>query len=106
MSSHRRRLLDELVQVFESPHDGRWPSFSVWSEGVATWLPRTEKVILQSPRFGGDAAKMGPRDLDAVERLAGPLLERKDVTPIRLLTKGFPGDEVVAAIANASGRGP
>jgi uncharacterized protein YtpQ (UPF0354 family) len=85
--------------VMESPAE-RWISYGVWGDGVPTWLPVTDAIAFTSSRFGEDKFRMGPWPWADVERVAGALMEKKDVTPERVFVNAFPTDEMIQAITS------
>ncbi len=75
-------------------------SYAVWSEGIETLLPRTERVMFFRPPADGD----GDGEIVAhapwhkVEKIVGHLLSSADLYPQRFLVNGFPSDEELAAL--------
>lgn len=75
-------------------------SYAVWSKGVETLLPQSERVMFFRPPANGE----GPGEVVAaapwhkVERIVGHLLCDADLYPKRYLVSDFPSDEELAAL--------
>ena len=64
-------------------------SYSVWSETVPTWLPKTDYVAFMS----ADEQPLGLVPWDRVERIMGEAMRPMDCYPPRWLVESFPDDE-------------
>lgn len=102
---HEKQGEDVFVASYvtmEEKETKRWLNYSVWSEGVDTLLPRSQKVVFmrldpEDPSGQkGEMVAVGSWD-DVVETL-GHLLEPTDMTPPRYRVKQFPTQEELARI--------
>jgi hypothetical protein len=81
---------------------GRVRSYSVWSEGVDTFLPETDEVFFFRPKDegkNGDILGGGP--WERVREVVGPLMEPQGMYPERYRVRAFPTTEQLAAIRAA-----
>lgn len=80
-------------QVFQAPGGGDPRSLSVWTKGVRSYLPRTERVMLL---IMGDQKGAKPKAAVEVpfEAIEGRLTAVTDLHPARFETTGeFPSDQ-------------
>ncbi len=77
-------------------------SYSVWTAGVDTLLPKTHKLFLAHPKRGIVAGG----DWDRVRKVVGDLLEETELYPARYRVRGFPTQEQLTAIGNELGYKP
>ncbi|KPU59525.1 hypothetical protein AN403_2951 [Pseudomonas fluorescens] len=94
---HEVRNEDVFVathMLYEQPENsGKSFSISAWTQGVATSLPKTDRVALVQPQEDGPAI-MQVVAWQEVESMLGELLcAEKDFYPPRYSTLGFPGPE-------------
>ncbi len=97
------RHRDELVDVFVAslmalePNDGGKPiTLSVWTEGLVSWLPRTEQLALMDPASGNPPLEV---PFDAVLEVAGDCLEPvPGIHPQRFETVKWPSPEQIDAL--------
>ncbi|MFC1597100.1 hypothetical protein ACFL5Q_04060 [Planctomycetota bacterium] len=75
--------------------DDRLVSFSTWSKGVPTLLPKTQRVGLVDPERK-DVVASGP--WEHVQSVVGHLMKQTDDYPARYLVEEFPTDDQLAAI--------
>jgi hypothetical protein len=66
-------------------------SFAVWTEGIETLLPRTERVMFFRPGAVNPIAAAAP--WHKMEKIVGHLLTDTDLYPRRYLVSEFPSDE-------------
>jgi hypothetical protein len=75
--------------------DGRQRSWSTWSKGVPTWLPRTDYVALYDPDT--KAPRLVP--WERVEETVGHLMTEQDCYPPRWLVTDFPSPDQIEQMA-------
>ena len=75
----------------------RWFSYAVWGDGIPTWMPVAEKVYFFSERTGQKVIR-GPWEWDAVQKVAGALMQPKDCVPARVFVDRFPTDDMLDEI--------
>jgi uncharacterized protein YtpQ (UPF0354 family) len=78
---------------------GAMLSYSAWTAGVDSLLPKTHKLFLAHP----DRGILAGGDWDKVQQAVGDLLEETDLYPVRYRVRGFPSEEQLAAIGNELG---
>jgi hypothetical protein len=95
---HEKEGTDIFVAKYNPAEDksGTVYTYSVWSDGVDTLLPKTNRVIFF--REGEDVLATG--DWEGVEQVAGHLMEPTDMYPPRYRVREFPTDEQLAKIGN------
>jgi uncharacterized protein YtpQ (UPF0354 family) len=74
--------------------DGTLFSYAVWSKGIVTELPRTDKVIF----FEEGKEVVASGDWDRVQAIVGHLMKAGSRYPPRWLVDEFPSDEQLARI--------
>jgi len=95
---HQKTGDDVFVASFsavEKENDGGIVSYCVWSEGVPTLLPETNKVVFARSTVKGPA---GIADWEQMMQAVGHLLEPTEDYPPRYRTLGFPDDATLEAI--------
>jgi hypothetical protein len=94
---------DLFVATFKAIHaDGRIFSYAVWTKGVHTLLPRTDRVVLLNP----EETEVQPLDVpwEVLQRYAGDaFVLEAGLYPERYAVKGFPSDEALAALRQEVG---
>jgi len=93
-----------FVGIFEIrlwKETNRWLSYAVWGDGIRIWMPIAQKVFFFSERTGQKVIR-GPYDWDAVQRVAGALMQPKDITPARVFVSEFPTADMLNEIERAS----
>ena len=105
--NQQKELLDKLHQGagedifvasfsgYEDKDGGPLTSYCVWTKGVPTLLPRTDKVALLVPDH-----KHVLVDWEKVAAVVPDLMESLEMYPARFKVTDFPGDEQLAAIGN------
>lgn len=79
-------------------HDetGRSHSYSVWSQGVDTLLPKADQVYFFVPQGKKEGSVVAKASWDRVQQLAGHLMEPQGFYPVRYRVKEFPTAEEFA----------
>jgi hypothetical protein len=99
---HEKSGEDIFVASFsavQSRDSGELHSYSVWSEGVDTLLPRTDEVFFFRPgadQASGEIVAAGP--WERVQEVAGSLLVLQDLYPERYRVQEFPTADQLATI--------
>ena len=89
--------------VIQHKDTGRVRSYSVWSEGIDTLLPKTDLVFFVGPKPGqDDPGIVAEGQWDRVCQVVGHLMERTDFYPERYRVKEFPSQEQLAAIVKGA----
>jgi len=104
--SAQKEFLDKIHEVwnedvfvathmlYEQPeNNGRTFSISAWTQGVATSLPKTDRVVLVQPQENGPAVTQVVAWQEVESKLGELLCAEKDFYPPRYSTLGFPGPE-------------
>lgn len=108
----QKEVLDEATQrkgedIFVASHTlvqskaGAVLSYSVLSKGVATWLPRSDLVMIIQDPEAGDRTKPKVVEWSEFERLAGHLIEKLPYSLARYWVKEHPADDLVEKMALA-----
>jgi hypothetical protein len=70
---------------------GQVASYSVWSEGIETLLPETDKLVLLRPDRGADKVEMvAAGSFERVRQVAGHLIQPMGMYPERYRVADFP----------------
>lgn len=109
--AEQKSLLDELHEkqnkdvfvasynVIQERTSGQLSSYSLWTEGVDTLLPRTERVIFLQPDGSEQGGKIAAyADWDRVCDAVGDLLEPTDEYPQRYRARDFPTAAVLQSL--------
>lgn len=98
----------EGADVYVARHNGSrhdkdddHDSYSVWSKGVATLLPQTERVAFFDPDQPESREVIARVDWDIVRLLCGPLMKDAASSPPRFLVDSFPTAAQFEAMAAA-----
>ena len=75
---------------FNKLPDGSYRSYSVWSKGVATLLPKTDTVTLYDPEKPEKERVIGSFGWDELSATAGDLMLDTEMFPARYYVSGFP----------------
>ncbi len=81
---------------FQDNRTGRVASYSVWAEGITSWLPRTN--IIGFAR--GTRGSVRYHEWDRVAEVAGGLLQPLAIYPPRYRVSEFPTDSQFAALGD------
>lgn len=73
-------------------------SYSVWSQGVETLLPQTERVMFFTPDAAEDKQVVATAPWHRVEKLLGHLMSDVDLYPKRFLVTEFPSEAELAQL--------
>jgi hypothetical protein len=90
---YEQQGIDRFVATFSAATDDDTDSlfsYSVWSEGVETLLPQTEKVMFFRPGVGEENKLVASVPWRRVEKILGHLLSDVDLYPKRFLVTEFP----------------
>ncbi|WP_269790567.1 hypothetical protein [Stenotrophomonas sp. Iso1] len=95
----QKQLLDRVCQAHEEDvfvanfmvHNEEQHSLCAWTEGVASSLPRTDRIVLVIPTHDDDADTLIV-DWEKAQPILGHLLQKdaRHIHPPRYLTLGFP----------------
>ena len=100
---HQRRGADIFVASATGVEkDGQLMTYSVWTEGVDTLLPRTDLVVLSRLKDG----QLGQTIFvpwDAAVAMLSELMEPTDHVPTRFRARQFPDAQQWSALAEAHG---
>ena len=100
---HQRRGTDIFVASATGVEkDGQLMTYSVWTEGVDTLLPRTDLVVLSRLKDG----QLGQTIFvpwDAATAMLSALMEPTDHVPVRYRARQFPDAQQWSALAAAHG---
>jgi hypothetical protein len=100
---HQRRGMDIFVASATGVEkDGRLMTYSVWTEGVDTLLPRTDLVVLSRIKDGQIAQSIFV-PWDAAVAALSALMEPTDDVPPRFRARKFPDADQWTALAAAHG---
>lgn len=92
---HQKTGEDVFVASFSGLEDsGHFASYSVWTKGVPTLLPRTDRIALLDPADDNPVLA----EWDCVAGVVGDMMEAIDVYPPRFRVVGFPDEMQLAAI--------
>lgn len=88
---HEKEGEDVFVATFSAIKrtDGKLLSYATWSQGVPTWLPRTDLVAL----VVAEPNRMGLVPWERVQAVVGHMFEPLDCYPPRWLVTDFPTPE-------------
>ena len=84
---------------------GATSSYSVWSSGVDTLLPRTEQLALFDPDGSDEGELLGVFAWEDIEQVCGDLLEPTEHYPVRFRAQSFPGPEAIGELRALQGAG-
>ncbi|MCA9237379.1 MAG: hypothetical protein KDA44_18020 [Planctomycetales bacterium] len=96
---------DVFVASFQGVRDeatGAVQSYCTWTKDVPTLLPKTDVVTFVSIDDEDNPEIVDDVPWTVAERVAGHLLEAREVYPTRYFTTGYPTDEELAQLAQAS----
>jgi hypothetical protein len=100
---HQKTGKDIFVASFsarQGKETGEVRSYCVWSEGVVSFLPRTDDIFFFRPKDGeGDIVATAP--WDRARAVLGDLMKPVGLYPERYLVEEFPSDEQLAAFGPA-----
>jgi hypothetical protein len=68
-------------------------SYAIWSEGVETLLPQTERLMFFRPSASAEGELVASAPWHKVEKLVGHLMSDVDLYPRRFLVTEFPTDD-------------
>jgi hypothetical protein len=94
---------DVFVATFsgaENAQTGHVTSYCVWSDGIDSLLPKTDRVYFFRPD-SQQGKIIAVSDWDAVSRIAGPLMELQDMYPARYRVRSFPSEAQLRQLASA-----
>ena len=77
---------------------GEVRSYCVWSEGVVSFLPRTDDIFFFRPRGGEEGDVVAEAAWERAEAVLGDMLKPVGLYPERYLVEGFPSEEQLAAL--------
>jgi hypothetical protein len=96
---HQKTGKDVFVASFsarQGKETGEVRSYCVWSEGVVSFLPRTDDIFFFRPKDGeGEIVTTAP--WDQAQAVLGDLMKPLGLYPERYLVEDFPSDEQLAA---------
>lgn len=95
--------IDRFVASFSAASDNDDEnifSYSVWSKGVETLLPQTERVMFFDPGHPGEDKVVATAPWHKVEKLLSHLMSDVDLYPKRYLVTEFPSEAELRQIAN------
>jgi hypothetical protein len=99
---HEKTGEDIFIAAFSAVRlkdSGRVQSYSVWSAGVDTLLPRTDEVFFFRPHEDGKNGDIiGTAPWERVHEVAGDLMEPQGMYPERYRVRTFPSGQQLAAI--------
>jgi hypothetical protein len=82
--------------VVQKRDSGEMRSYCVWTEGITSWLPRTDDVALfHVPEGAEEGEIVGLFPWERVQQVAGHLMERLEVYPERYRVSDFPSQEQI-----------
>ena len=93
----RARGKDALPAAFQVVQDTAtqlYSSYCIWTEGVASLLPRTDLITLAI----ADGKPIGTFPWQQVQQVAGTLMRAEDVYPERWLVQEFPSQQQLKAL--------
>jgi hypothetical protein len=94
-SLHEKTGLDVFVASYsaiQKNDTGEIVSYSVWSKGVDTLLPRTDVIHFFVPNEESKGAVAATGDWDTVMRIVGHLMKPQGIYPERYRVSEFPTD--------------
>jgi uncharacterized protein YtpQ (UPF0354 family) len=94
-SLHEKTRLDLFVASYsaiQKNDTGEIVSYSVWSKGVDTLLPRTDVIHFFVPNEESKGAVVATGDWDTVMRIVGHLMKPQGIYPERYRVSEFPSD--------------
>ncbi|MGE8658878.1 MAG: hypothetical protein ACN6O8_19220 [Achromobacter sp.] len=99
---HEARGIDLFVATYNlfTQSDDPAASFSLatWTRGVATSLPKVDRLALVRPEAADDLGEVRVVSWEQAAAELAPLLEREDRYPARYRTLGFPDDAQLARL--------
>ncbi len=105
--AEQKELLDELHEktgedvfvasysVMQHKGSGYRTSYCVWTKGMVSLLPHTERIVL-----GGEDQEPVMAQWDKVVEVVGDLMEAVDIYPPRYRVREFPTEEQFRALGN------
>jgi hypothetical protein len=99
---HEKTGEDVFVAAYMAAKDdetGRIRSYSVWSMGVDTLLPKTDVIHFFDPDRPEGEKIAGSGPWERVVEVVGGLMEEVDTYPERYRVRSYPTGEQLAAIA-------
>ena len=92
---HAKQGVDLFVASLSAvaKQDGGIVTYCVWSEGVESLLPESDKVV-----FTGEAGMVALADWDRVRAVVGHLMEPTEHYPPRQLVRAYPDEAAIAAL--------
>jgi hypothetical protein len=99
---HEKTGKDIFVASFsamQKKDTGEVRSYSVWSEGVVAFLPRTDDVFFFRPKGPQDGEIIGSARWERVEAVLGDMIKPVGLYPERYLVEEFPSEGQLAMLA-------
>jgi hypothetical protein len=79
-------------------HEEDYDSYAVWSKGIRTLLPRTERIVFYDEGRPGEDKVAADVSWRAVQLHCGGLLRETRDAPPRFLVEEFPSPDQIAAM--------
>jgi hypothetical protein len=102
---YQQQGIDRFVATFAAASDKAGDndvfSYCVWSEGIETLLPQTERVMFYRPDAAEELAASAP--WSRVQKVVGHLMSEVDLYPRRFLVTGFPNADQLAQLDRHAG---
>lgn len=100
---HEKTGKDVYVAGFsarKNQDSGEVRSYCVWSEGVDTFLPRTDDVVFFRPKDAEDGDIIADAPWERVQAVVGDLMKPVGLYPERYLVEDFPSEDQLAALGS------
>lgn len=101
LQQESRELFVASFSAIQRDDSGEVLSYSVWSAGISSLLPRTDYLFLAGPNEQGEVVKLASGPWEQVERIAGRLMKPQDCYPPRYLVEEFPSADELQQIGIA-----
>jgi len=92
---------DIFVASFSAVQKKDWAevfSYCVWSEGLDSLLPKTDKVLFFRASGQDEGDIVAEASWERVQQVAGDMMAKTDLYPERYRVKSFPTDQQLAAL--------
>jgi hypothetical protein len=98
---HEKTGKDIFVASFsalQKKETGEVRSYCVWSEGVVSFLPRTDDIFFFRPRGSEEGDVVATAPWGRAQAVLGDMMKPVGLYPERYLVEAFPSDEQLAAL--------